>query len=95
MKSSRQSSTARKKPREYQSNLAVLKSNKTNASKARSGDNVHEEEEKKENSLMDLDSMHQRRESSAFTFSPPPKEFSQSKAFTKKRTNENEEIIEF
>ena len=91
MKSSRQSSTARKKPREYQSNLAVLKSNKTNASKARSGSNVHEEE----NSLIDLDSMHQRRESSAFTFSPPSKEFSQSKAFTKKRTNENEEIIEF
>ena len=66
----------------------------TNASKARSGGNVHEKEEKKENSLMDSDSMHQGRESPAFTFSPL-KEFSQSKAFTKKRTDENEEIIEF
>ena len=95
LKSARQAKFARKKPKEYQSNLAVLKSNKKDASISRKRSNMYEEEEKKESDTMNVDGMQRRDDNSAFAFSPPPKVFSQSKFPSKKTQEEDEERLEF
>ena len=95
LKSARKAKVAKKKPKEFQSNLAVLKSDKKDKTKTISRSNLYEEEEKKEADDMNVDATQWRRDNSSFGTTPPPKDFSSRKFSSKQSQGNDDERIEF